>query len=344
MKINIKRLTFSETRGYILGLGLDEYRYRQILKWIYQKDLSDISEMTDISKRDRGVLESFFIISRMDSIKRQRSYDGVEKFLFRLEDNNLIESVLIPDKDRRTLCLSTQVGCGLGCKFCLTGKSGLKRNLYPFEIIEQILSVQRTIKIDGGMPITNIVMMGMGEPLANFDNIVEAIKRITDSIGLGISPRRITLSTAGLIPQMLRLGEKLKEINIAVSLNAATDDTRDYLMPINMRYPLSALIDTCRRYPLPRRKRITFEYVMIKGINDRSDDALNLVRLVRGIRCKINLIPFNEFKGSDFKRPDEKDILRFQEILRDADITAFIRKSKGRDIRGACGQLSPSPI
>jgi 23S rRNA (adenine2503-C2)-methyltransferase len=262
------------------------------------------------------------------------SHDGTEKFLFGLEDGETIESVLIPDEERLTLCISSQVGCAMGCVFCLTGKSGLKRNLGPHEIIDQVISVNRMI-----LPrrITNIVLMGMGEPLANFDNVVEALRRMTGV--MVISPRRITLSTAGIVPRIAELGQLGLKVNLAISLNATTDSVRDVIMPINKTYPIKAVLDTCRKLPLQQTRKITFEYVMLKDINDSTADAKRLVRLLHGIQSKINLIPFNPYSDCEYERPDDIAVLRFQEILAKAEVTVIIRKSKGRDILAACGQL-----
>ncbi|MEK7306245.1 MAG: 23S rRNA (adenine(2503)-C(2))-methyltransferase RlmN, partial [Nitrospirota bacterium] len=227
--------------------------------------------------------------------------DGTRKFLFKLEDGNLIESVLIPDGDRMAYCVSTQAGCAMGCRFCLTGRSGLKRNLYPDEIVDQIIFIRGMLSGDAGL--TNIVMMGMGEPFANTENLLKAIDIITHKDGLAISPRRITISTSGIIPGIEELGRQKSHINLAVSLNSTTDEQRSYLMPVNRRYPLQDLISALRRYPLPPRRRITFEYILLKGINDSPEDAIRLAGLVRGIRCKINLIPFNSYPGAAFERP-----------------------------------------
>ncbi len=266
--------------------------------------------------------------------KRLVSSDGTEKFLFSLEDGEKIESVLIPDKDRLTLCVSSQVGCAMGCRFCITGKLGLIRNLKAHEIVDQVISAAR---LSLPRQITNIVMMGMGEPLANLDEVSEALKGITGFIGL--SKRRITLSTAGLVPKMSLLAEKAPGVNLAVSLNAPSDRKRNEIMPINKRYPLASLIAACGRFPLGPRGKITFEYVLIEGVNDYVEDARRLAKLVRGIRCKINLIPFNPHAGSGLKRPSEGAVLEFQEVLTGNALTALIRESRGQDILAACGQL-----
>lgn len=336
-KVNLKRQSISGMVDYLIGLGLKSYRPSQITRWIYQKGATSFFEMTDLTKDEREILDREASMSSIELIKSNGSIDGTCKFLLKLEDGNLIESVLIPEEDRLTYCISTQVGCAMGCRFCLTGMYGFKRNLYPDEIVDQIIFARGILPKD--VRLTNIVMMGMGEPLANAKNVFKAIDTITDKDGLAISPRRITLSTAGIIPGLVELGRQKSHINLAVSLNATTDGQRSYLMPINRRYPLSDLISTLKRYPMPPRGRITLEYILLKGINDSLEDAIRLAGLVKGIRCKINLIPFNACPDTIFERPDEETILRFQQILIDRHLTAFIRKSKGNEISAACGQL-----
>ena len=334
-KINLKALSGDEIIRFIEAQGLPKYRADQLLAWIYKRYASSLDEITEYSKDLRNSLRKTSCIGNLEVVKRLRSADGTEKFLFCLEDGETIESVLIPDKDRLTLCISSQVGCAMACRFCLTGASGLVRNLKSWEIVDQILSVNRLI-----MPakVTNIVLMGMGEPLANFDEVVEALKRIV--LHIGISKRKITLSTAGLVPKIRELPGRAPDVNLAVSLNAASDTVRSTLMPVNRKYPIHVLIEACRRFPLKPRRMITFEYVLIRDMNDSAEDARRLVRLLRGIRCKINLIPLNPHEGSDFQRPSDARVLLFQKILTDNNITALIRESKGQDILAACGQLS----
>lgn len=337
-RINLKALSKQELESFIKELGLPSFRTKQILHWIYEKYAGSIHEITELSKDLREKLSENAYISNLELLDRQiskaRPEDRTEKFLFGLEDRETIESVLIPDEDRLTLCISSQVGCAIGCRFCLTGKLGLKRNLKAHEIVDQIISVSRTIK---PRQITNIVLMGMGEPLANFDNVADALWRITGF--MKISPRRITLSTSGIAPKILDLPKKAPMVNLAISLNATTDDMRDYIMPINKTYPLKELLTACRKFPLPKRRRITFEYVMLKNINDTPEDAKRLISLLKGIPSKVNLIPFNPYEGSEFERPEDARVLNFQKILLKGHITALIRKSKGQDILAACGQL-----
>jgi 23S rRNA (adenine2503-C2)-methyltransferase len=333
-KIDLKSLSKDDVESFIKDAGLPSFRSRQILHWIYGRYAQSLEEITELSKKLREELAERAYISNLTLLNRMTSHDGTEKFLFGLEDGETIESVLIPDEERLTLCISSQVGCAMGCVFCLTGKSGLKRNLGPHEIIDQVISVNRMI-----LPrrITNIVLMGMGEPLANFDNVVEALRRMTGV--MVISPRRITLSTAGIVPRIAELGQLGLKVNLAISLNATTDSVRDVIMPINKTYPIKALLDTCRKLPLQQTRKITFEYVMLKDINDSTADAKRLVRLLHGIQSKINLIPFNPYSDCEYERPDDIAVLRFQEILAKAEVTVIIRKSKGRDILAACGQL-----
>jgi 23S rRNA (adenine2503-C2)-methyltransferase len=333
-KIDLKSLSKDDVESFIKDAGLPSFRSRQILHWIYERYAQSLEEMTELSKKLREELAERAYISNLTLLNRLTSHDGTEKFLFGLEDGETIESVLIPDEERLTLCISSQVGCAMGCVFCLTGKSGLKRNLGPHEIIDQVISVNRMI-----LPrrITNIVLMGMGEPLANFDNVVEALRRMTGV--MVISPRRITLSTAGIVPRIAELGQLGLKVNLAISLNATTDSVRDVIMPINKTYPIKAVLDTCRKLPLQQTRKITFEYVMLKDINDSTADAKRLVRLLHGLQSKINLIPFNPYSDCEYERPDDIAVLLFQEILAKAEVTVIIRKSKGRDILAACGQL-----
>jgi len=333
-KINLKSLSRDEIAGLIERQGLPGYRADQLLDWLYVRYAASLDEITEFSKDLRSRLGEIVYIGNLQTVKKQRSSDGTEKFLFGLEDGQTIESVLIPDKDRLTLCISSQVGCAMGCRFCLTGKAGLTRNLRAWEIVEQILSVNRLIKPG---KITNIVFMGMGEPLANFAEVVEALKRTIAYFG--ISKRRITLSTAGLAPKIPELPGKAPDVNLAISLNATTDAVRDRLMPVNKKYPLRTLLDACKRFPLRPRRLLTFEYVLIAGVNDSVEDGRRLVRLLRGLRCKVNLIPLNPHIGSDLRRPSEAAVLAFQKVLMDNNVTALIRESKGQDILAACGQL-----
>jgi 23S rRNA (adenine2503-C2)-methyltransferase len=341
-KVNLKSLSIKDMESFVRGSGLPAFRAKQILHWIYDRRAQGIHEITELSKDIRARLSERAYISNLELLNRQisdaepeaRTENRTEKFLFGLQDSQTIESVLIPDNDRLTLCISSQAGCAMGCKFCLSGKFGLKRNLKAYEIVDQIISVSRDIQ---PARITNVVLMGMGEPLSNFENVTEALWKITGLIK--ISPRRITLSTAGIAPNIVEIYEKAPMVNLAVSLNATTDRVRDYIMPINKKYPLNVLLNTCRGLHLPHRRRITFEYVLLKGINDTDDDARRLIILLKGIPSKVNLIPFNPYEGAEFRSPDNERVQSFQQILLTSGLTALIRKSKGQDILAACGQL-----
>ncbi len=334
--MNIKDLSPGELEKFVTDNGLEPFRARQIGKWVYRKGALTFDEMTDLSKEMREFLKSSF--SAGDSIEladEQISKDGTRKYLFRLRDGNQIESVLIPDKGRHTLCVSSQVGCALGCTFCLTGTVGRIRNLTPSEILDQYLLANRY----SGGSVTNIVFMGMGEPLDNLDNLVRALKTMTDENFLALSPKRITVSTSGLVPRIKELGEQIS-VNLAVSLNAPRDELRDEIMPINRKYPIKELIKASVRFPVPPRKALMFEYVLLSGVNDSDRDAYDLGHLLGGINCKVNLIPFNEADPLPYRSPSRERVLSFQEILMSFGVNVRIRKSRGRDILGACGQLA----
>lgn len=333
-KTNLKSLSKQELEFFIHESGLPAFRARQLLHWIYKKYAQSIQDVTEFSKGLRDDFSKKAYISNLELLNRQISKDRTEKFLFKLKDGNTIESVLIADSGRLTLCISSQVGCALRCRFCLTGKLGFKRNLMAYEIVDQIISVSRIIS---QRKITNIVLMGMGEPLLNFENVVDALGRITEL--MTISSGKITLSTAGIVPKILKLSQKAPAINLAISLNATDDKIRDYIMPINKTYPIEELINVCRRFSLLAKRQITFEYVLLKDINDAVEDAKRLANLLKGISSKVNLIPFNPFLNSEFEKPEDKKILNFQNILLKNNVTATIRKGKGQDILAACGQL-----
>ncbi|HBA26862.1 MAG TPA: 23S rRNA (adenine(2503)-C(2))-methyltransferase RlmN [Nitrospinae bacterium] len=333
-RFNLKDLSLQKMEDLVSSLGEKPYRVHQIYEWVFQKDVSSIGEMTNLSKNLRNQLSELSYISRLSIADKRVSKDGTEKYLLMLEDGNSIESVLIPDEDRLTLCISTQVGCKLNCAFCLTGKGGFIRNLNHYEIIEQILSVRREKK-----DIINIVLMGMGEPLDNYENVIKSIKTMISPHGLKIPAKRITLSTSGLIPEIKKLAKENLKINLAVSLNASDNETRDKIMPLSKKYPIEELLKTLKEYPLPPNRRITFEYVMIKRLNDSIEDAKKLSNILKGIKCKINLIPFNSYEGVDYEAPDYKNVEDFRNILISQHYTTIIRKSKGADISAACGQL-----
>jgi len=335
-KENIKKFNLQQTEDIINKLSLPSYRTNQLIQWIYKKYVNSIDEITEWSKSLRKTFSEKYYIGSIKLFDRKISKDRTQKFLWELEDGEKIESVLISDKHRLTLCISSQVGCPLKCRFCLTGKIGFKRNLHAWEIVDQFIQISRLIKAEG-LRLTNIVFMGMGEPLLNFDNVVEALWRFKNLIEF--SPRRITVSTAGIIPAIKELPYKAPTVKLAISLNATDQKTRSFLMPINKKYPLHELLKILGEYPLKPGQRITFEYVMLKGINSSEEDALRLSQILKGIPSKINLIPFNPWEGCEFKKPEEYEILKFQEILASKGYSVFIRKSKGKDILAACGQL-----
>jgi 23S rRNA (adenine2503-C2)-methyltransferase len=336
-KIDLKNLTPSELEDFIGPFGKERYRSVQILRWLYQKNVHSIDEMTNLSKTFRQELSEISFISTLRPLQVEEAKDGTKKFLFQLEDGNRIETVLIPGKKRLTLCLSTQVGCALGCRFCLTGKLGWKRDLMVAEILNQILSVRETL--DDQVSITNVVLMGMGEPLINYKNTIKAIDLMINPDAFKFSSRRITLSTVGPLPELEQLSKEKITFRLAISLNASDEETRSHLMPINRRYPLAKVLEACRNFPLRPRTRFTFEYVLLEGINDSPQDAKRLIKQLRGIPSKVNLIPLNEAPGIPFKRPSEERIKRFQEILMEGGMTAIVRASKGTEISAACGQL-----
>lgn len=338
-KTDLKNLTVDDIEDFVVGLGMKPFRARQIFAWLYRPDFSDFMQMTDIAKEVRLLLTEKACFSAMKPEVIEHSEDGTLKFGFRLDDGYIIESVLIPEEERNTLCVSSQVGCAMGCRFCLTGTMGFKRNLRPAEIVNQVQSVSEWLISQGKPGINNLVFMGMGEPLANFDNVVTALKILMEQRGLNFSSRRITVSTCGIIPRIRELGEKVS-INLAISLHAADDETRNTLMPVNEKYPVDDLLAACRDFPLPNRRKVMIEYIMIRDLNDSDLHAKRLIKKLHGLRCKINLIPFNESEHFPFQSPSLERLEAFQQILRNAKYTALIRNSRGADISAACGQLA----
>jgi 23S rRNA (adenine2503-C2)-methyltransferase len=318
-------------------LGTARFHARQVFSWIHKRATTEFALMTDLSRDLRLKLEGHFRIETPEVLRQERSSDGTTKFLLRLADGKQIESVYIPDTPAHTFCLSTQVGCAMRCAFCLTGKMGIDRNLTAGEIVGQVRVLAREL----GLLDTrfNIVLMGMGEPLHNYDETMKALYILADEHGLNVSPRRVTLSTVGVLPALERLATEPLMPNLAISLHSTTEDQRDMLVPINRKYGLKELLDACRRFPLKRRERITFEYVMLKDVNDTPEDARRLVRLLNGIKAKVNLLPLNEAAGIPFERPSDDRVNAFARILSERGVTVSVRKSRGRDIRAACGQL-----
>ncbi len=335
-RLDLQEFTLNDMEQLMAAWGQPAFRGRQLLKWLY-KGVSDFEEMTDVARAFREELARRAFFGRLGVEEVQEAADGCRKFLFGLADGNLIESVLIPEEGHLTLCLSTQVGCAQGCRFCLTARRGLTRQLTAGEIVGQVMAVRRGLPADGP-PLSNLVFMGMGEPLANFDQVVKALTIIAAPWGLNFSTRRLTVSTVGLAPFIPRLGLEARA-NLTVSLNAPDDETRDRIMPVNRRYPLADLLAACRSFPLPQHRRITFAYVMFRDLNDAPAQARQLARLLKGFRAKINLIPFNYHPQLPFAPPPRERVLEFQEILRAANYAVFIRESRGQEIGAACGQL-----
>ena len=334
---DIKNFTYDELKKKLLEYGFKGFRAGQICQWVYQKGVFDFNKMSNISKQDREKLSYLFSIDFPEIAYILKSSDETVKFALKLQDGYLIESVLIPDGKRITICVSTQVGCKMGCKFCFTAKMGFKRNLEVSEIIDQILVGK--FLINNGTNITNIVFMGMGEPFDNFENLNKSLKIILDERCLNFSQRKVTVSTCGIIDKMNIFGKEF-DINLAVSLHSAFDNKRSELMPINKLYSLERLIDACKNYPLRNRQRITFEYIMIKGFNDSLKDAKKLVSLLGDLKSKVNLIRFNAFPDSKYEPSDYDTIEQFQRFIISKGIATILRKSKGEDILAACGQLA----
>jgi 23S rRNA (adenine2503-C2)-methyltransferase len=336
-------LSRTEMEAEMTAIGEKPFRGRQLWRWVYNRGVTDFAAMTDLAKDFRARLTGSHTVTRPRVVSAQISRDGTRKWLLAFSDGQQVETVYIPEEDRGTLCISSQVGCTLTCKFCHTGTQRLVRNLSAGEIVGQVMLARDELGDWSAPPegrrITNIVMMGMGEPLYNYDNVAGAVRLMMDGDGIAISKRKITLSTSGVVPEMARCGEELG-VNLAVSLHAVTDDVRTAIMPINKKYPLAELIAACRAYPgVNNARRITFEYVMLKDINDSEADAHGLVRLLRGIPAKVNLIPFNPWPGSLYACSERRDIECFAKILNAAMIAAPIRATRGQDIMAACGQL-----
>jgi 23S rRNA (adenine2503-C2)-methyltransferase len=334
---NLAELDLADLEAAFIARGLERFRARQVFAWIYKRGVTDIDAMTDLPRDVRAALTADFTIATPQVASRERSTDGTEKFLLRLADGKHIESVFIPDTPAMTFCISTQVGCAMACAFCLTGKMGLVRNLTAGEIAGQVRVLAGALDLRD--KAFNIVLMGMGEPLHNYDAVMKAMRILCDEHGFQLPPRRVTLSTVGLLPALEKLGREELMPNLAISLHAPTDAQRGELVPINRKYGVADIIEACKQFPVRKRSRITFEYVMLAGVNDSSDDARRLARLLSGVKAKVNLIPLNAAAGIPFERPADAVIDRFARILAERDVTVSVRKSRGRDIRAACGQL-----
>jgi 23S rRNA (adenine2503-C2)-methyltransferase len=334
---DVRELTLDELEQFVVTAGERAFRARQVMGWLWQRGVDSFDAMSDLGVEFRQHLKKHFKISPAPCATIARSTDGTRKLLVALGDGEAIESVIIPAGGRVTLCLSSQAGCAMACEFCATALMGLHRSLTAAEIAGQIAAARR--ELDPGEELTNYVFMGMGEPLANYPRLARALSIMTSAWGMGISPRRVTVSTVGLVPAMERLLVEFPSVNLAVSLHATTDELRDRLAPINKRYPLKTLIDACRGLPIKRRDRVTFEYVMLAGVNDSPADARRLVRLLGQLRAKVNLIFFNPFPDAPFAPSPRAAVEGFQAILRQGNLTATIRESRGQDIAAACGQL-----
>ena len=342
MPVNLLDFDAERLTGFFAEIGEKPFRARQVMRWIHQYGQSEFEKMSDLSKSLRAKLESGAMVQAPSVMSDSTAADGTRKWLLSVGGANGIETVFIPETSRGTLCVSSQVGCALECAFCSTGRQGFNRNLSVAEIVGQLWWANRALGASpkGERVISNVVMMGMGEPLANFDNVVSAMKIMLDDYGYGLSRRRVTLSTSGMVPAMDRLAEQLP-VALAVSLHAPDDKLRDRLVPINKKYPLKELMAACKRYiKVAPRDFVTFEYVMLDGVNDSVEQAKQLVELVKGVSCKFNLIPFNPFPDSGFERSSPERISAFRDVLMQAGLVTTTRKTRGDDIDGACGQLA----
>lgn len=336
-RLDLAELDPVEMEAALEARGGQRFHARQIYRWIYKRGITDFALMTDLSRTLRSQLADEFAVHTPRIVSDETSIDGTRKLVFELADHRRIESVFIPDTPAMTFCISTQVGCAMGCGFCLTGKMGLMRNLTAGEIAGQVrVLAAATNLLD--QPF-NIVLMGMGEPLHNYENTMKALRMLHSEHGLAISPRRVTLSTVGIVPGLERLAREPLMPNLAISLHATTDAQRTELVPPNRKYPLADILEACRRFPLKNRSRITFEYVLLDGVNDTPEDARRLAKLLAGIKAKVNLIPLNPAPGIPYDRPSDERVNRFAQILAERHLTVSVRKSRGRDIRAACGQL-----
>ena len=345
---NLVGLDRAELTAELQQVGEPAFRARQLWHWIYHRGLTDFAAMTTLSKDFRARLAARYVIERPSAVVDRRSIDGTRKWLLRFADGQEAETVHIPEEDRGALCVSSQVGCTLTCRFCHTGTQRLVRNLSTSEILGQVMLARDALgewpSPPDGRLISNIVLMGMGEPLYNYDNVAKALHIIMDGEGISISKRRITLSTAGVAPMIRRCGQELN-VNLAISLHATNDELRDRIVPINKKYPIAELMDACRNYPgLTNARRITFEYVMLKGVNDSPADARALIKLIAGIPAKVNLIPFNAWPGAPFECASDEAIAAFSDIVFDAGYASPVRTPRGRDIMAACGQLKSESI
>lgn len=334
--VNFYSLPMDELARYFKSLGKEQFRSQQVYKWVYESRVTDPAMMTNLSKAFRAELPKMLTFELPPVIQHLKSVDGTQKFLFDMGGGMSVEAVLIPADDRLTLCVSSEVGCNMACRFCYTGKQKLKRRLTAEEIVGQFMQVQD--RLEEGQRISNIVFMGMGEPLDNCDAVFRAIRVLTNDWGVNLSRKRITVSTSGLVPEMWRVADA--GVRLAVSLNASNDGIRDHVMPINKKYPLSELLKACREYARATGDKVTFEYVLLKGVTDSLEHAREVVKLTKSVPCKINIIPFNEHPGSGFERPDDDTVQAFHTELMNLGAHVLLRRTMGRDIFAACGQLT----
>ena len=340
-KINLLSFSSDELKTFFTDNGEKAFRATQVMKWIYHQNVTDFDAMLNLSKKTRAWLQEVACIEQPEVVKTQIAKDGVIKFLLKMEADNLVETVYIPEGNRATLCVSSQVGCALDCSFCSTARQGFNRNLTTAEIIGQIFQANNYMENNNLQRVTNVVLMGMGEPLLNYKNVVSALKIMLDDFGFGLSKRRVTISTAGVVPAMIKLADDV-DVSLAVSLHSATDELRSELVPLNKKYPIAELMKACQHYldGDDRKKHIMFEYVMLKGVNDQPEHARALVKLLKGMSCKVNLIAFNPFASSGYFSSEEVQVLKFQTILTKAKIRTLLRKQRGEDVDAACGQLA----
>lgn len=338
-RVNLLSLSRPQMEAFFVEHGEKAFRARQVMKWVYHHGVLDVDQMTDLSKRQRANLRAMACFDLPEVVTRRESRDGTVKWAMRVANGNCVETVLIPERGRNTLCVSSQVGCMLDCRFCSTGKQGFNGNLSTADIIGQVWLADQELRTRGES-VTNVVLMGMGEPLLNFDNVVAATELMMDDLAFSISKRRVTVSTAGVVPAIHRLAE-ISDVSLAISLHAPDDALRSELVPLNRKYGIEALLDACRRYVegLGERRSLTMEYTLLKGVNDSLDHARALATLLRDVRCKINLIPFNPFPASGFERPDDAAVRAFQTLLLNAGYATMLRTTRGDDIDAACGQL-----
>lgn len=334
---NFFSLTMPQLKDYLAELGKEKFRAQQLFRWVYVQGETEIKNMTNLSKKFREELPNYLTFELPKVVEQLDSVDGTRKLLFDVGDNMTVETVLIPSEDRLTICLSSEVGCNMACRFCYTGKQKLKKRLSTEQIVGQYVQAAKTLEGEDRR-ITNIVFMGMGEPLDNCDAVFNSIEIITADYGFNLSRKRVTVSTSGIVPEMHRVWEA--KVRLAVSLNAAYDEIRNVVMPVNRRWPLEVLLETCKEFCAQTKDSITFEYVLLKDVTDSLEDARKLPKLLKGIPCKVNLIPFNEHPGSEYKRPNRQRVLTFQKVLMEAGMQTLIRRTMGRDIYAACGQLT----